>query len=112
MLHGHLASAEVAQANTNQEIYMVPADKCLYAELNIDMLNPTTNDAIIEVALHFGASPVNLNYIEKGVVLSEDGGTLLREKLIASPGEKITVRSSRAGVIFRISGHLLQEKSS
>lgn len=112
MLHGRLAVAEIAQANVDQLIYTVPSDKCLYAELNFDVLNSTGNDANIQIALHTGATPLNADYVEKGVLIARNGGSYLREKIIASPGENITMRSSRAGVNIRISGHLLQEKSS
>ena len=102
MAYGRFAVAVLA-ANTDTVVYTVP-DNCLYAELTINVLNPDTVDATAKMAVSAADTPVANEYIENGVILPANGGILERASLIASPGERIVVRSTLATTVVRVSG--------
>lgn len=102
MSFGRLAVG-IPAANTDTVIYTVP-DNCTYAELTINILNPDVTDSTVQVALATTNTPAANEYIEKGVILPANGGILERTQLLASPGERIVVRSTLADNVVRVSG--------
>lgn len=102
MAYGKLAAATLA-ANTDTVVYTVP-DNCLYADLTINILNPDVTDATAQLAIAAADTPAANEYVEKGVVLPANGGILERTNVVASPGERIVVRSTLATTVVRVSG--------
>jgi len=105
MAFGKLASVVLA-ANTDIVVYTVP-DNCLYAEINVNVLNPDAADCTAQLALAATATPAADEYIEKGVILPANGGVLERTDQVVGPGEKIIVRSTNAVTVVRVSGKIL-----
>lgn len=102
MAYGKLASAVLAAATPNT-VYTVGAN-CLYAEVNINIVNSAGSDSALSIALTSAATPAAGDYIENGVVVPANGGTMENTGLILSPGEKIVVQSNISGPVVRISG--------
>lgn len=102
MAAGFLGSASVAAA-TNTVVYTVP-DTVHYAEVDISVLNPGLNDAVIEVALSKSGTPADADYIEKGAIAFKSGGVVTRTGVKMSPGEKVVVKSTVAGTVVRVGG--------
>lgn len=91
-------------ADTEVSVGLVSANAA-YAEVDINILNPTANDATISVAISSEAVTPNAgDYIEQGLVLTGDGSVLVRSKEILSAGERVFVKSSVSGVLVRVSG--------
>lgn len=105
MSYGRLAISQPAAA-TDTVVYTVPAN-CRYADITLNILNTTTNDATLELALSAADTPVAGEYIEKGVILPANGGILERAGLLCSPGERIVVKITEANSVVRISGKLV-----
>lgn len=105
MSYGRLAISEPA-VDTNTIVYTVPAN-CRYAEITINILNPNINDATVEVAVATTDTAATGEYIEKGVVIPNNGGILERTGLLCSPGERIIVRSNQTSNVVRVSGKLI-----
>lgn len=103
MSFGKFAATTIATAGTIQQIHQVVAN-CIYAEVNINILNSQTTDATIRVAITSAATPAVTDFIEDGVILPALGGTLENVGLILDAGEKIFVQSNKAGVVVRVSG--------
>lgn len=94
----------VLSANTEVAVMTVNAN-VKYAEINVNVLNPTPNDAVISVAFSSQATtPDPSDYVEKGLILTGDGSVLVRSNESLSPGEKVFVKSDTAGVVVRVSG--------
>jgi hypothetical protein len=102
MSFGKLGTA-VLTASTDTVIYTVPTN-CLYAELDVNVLNPSGSDAAIEVAVATTGTPAAGEYIEKGAIAPSSGGVIQIGGITASPGEKIVVRSAATGTVVRVSG--------
>ena len=102
MSNGRLAVAALT-ANVNNLIYTV-IDNCLYAEINLQLVNTNTVDATLEVALSTTSTPNTEDYIEKGITILADGGTINVNGLILSPGEMIIVKVNQTGINARVSG--------
>jgi actin-like ATPase involved in cell morphogenesis len=76
-----------------------------YAEVDINILNPTANDATISLAFSQQAvTPLAADYVEQGLILTNGGSVLIRSKEILSPGERVYVKSNVAGVVVRVTG--------
>lgn len=105
MAFGKLASVVLA-ADTDTVVYTVP-DNCLYAEININVLNPDVADCTAKMAIAATATPAADEYIENGIILPANGGILERTDQIVGPGEKIIVRSTNAVTVVRVSGKVL-----
>ena len=102
-MKGLLGKQELV-ANSTTQVYQV-SPKAAYAEIDINILNPTVTDAIISLAISNEAvTPNPEDFIEKGLKLTGDGSVLLRSKEVLSGDERIYVRSDTAGVIVRVSG--------
>lgn len=96
----------VLPADTNEVVYQAN-DKIAYADININILNPTANDATISLAITTNPGAASLaatDLVEQNFVLTGDGSVLIRSGEILSPNEAIVVRSNVAGVVVRISG--------
>ncbi len=105
MSYGRLAISEPAAA-TNTVVYTVPLN-CRYADITLNILNPTINDATLEVAIATTDTPGTGEYIEKGTIVPANGGILERADLVCSPGERIIVKNSQASGVVRVSGKLV-----
>lgn len=104
MSYGRLAISEPV-VDTDTIVYTVPTN-CRYAELTINILNTTVNDAQVEVAVAATDTPATGEYIEKGAIIPANGGILERSGLLCSPGERIVVKLSQASSVVRVSGKL------
>lgn len=103
MSFGRLGTGVLAAGN-EQTIYQVPAIS-LGAEVNVNVLNPGSSDATVEVSITNSAvGAAAEEFIEKGVVLAANGGTLENTGLIMGAGERLNVKSNQAGVVVRVSG--------
>lgn len=102
MANGRLGVASLA-TTANTIIYTVPAT-CKYAELSVYVLNSQASDATIEIAIAQADTPTAGEYIEKGAIIPMSGGSLETTGHIASPGERIVVKSSITGLSVRVQG--------
>lgn len=93
-------------ANSNETLYHAN-DKIAYADININVLNPTASDATISIVITQNPTAPTLDtadFIEQDFVLTGNGSVLIRSGEILSPSEAIVVRSNVAGVVVRVSG--------
>lgn len=81
------------------------SDNAKYAEVDINVLNPTANDATVSIAISKqNATPQADDYIEKGLILTNGGSVLIRAKEILDPTERVYVKSNVDGVVVRVTG--------
>lgn len=99
-----LLGKQILVADTNTTVYQANGT-IAYADININILNPTVNDATISVAVTATpVAPAAVDFIEQNLVLTGDGSALIRSGELVSAGEYVVVRSSVAGVVVRVSG--------
>lgn len=99
-----LLGKQVLTANTDTAVYQANAN-IAYADININILNPTSSDATLSVAIAQSAtSPLAIDFVEQNLVLTGDGSTLIRSNEIIGKGEYVIVRSNVTGVVVRVSG--------
>lgn len=108
MSFGRLAATTITTAGTAQLIYTIPAN-CIFGEVNLDILNNQTSNAAFKLAVTTGGAPAAADYIEDGTILPANGGVMEKYNLVVSPGEKIYLQSSVAGVVVRVAGKLYPE---
>ena len=97
-----LFSKQVLTPDTNTVVYTAPTT-INHVEIVLNVLNPTADEATLNVALYSDPAVANEDYIEKGVKIPINGGVYKDDRLILSPGEKLMVNSNRACVV-RVSG--------
>ena len=102
MAYGKLGTG-VTTANTNLQVYQVPVE-CVYADINISVVNPGASDSAIEVAVAANTVPTSDEYIEKGAIIPALGGTFNHSGVLASPGERVIVKTVQAGLVVRVDG--------
>lgn len=102
MANGSLGKM-VSQANTVVVPYTAPAN-ALFATVTINLVNTGVTDVSVRVAIGTGAAPAADEYIEYGVVLAGNGGTLVRSCQILSADDKVFVWASAATVCVRVEG--------
>ena len=99
-----LLGKQVLVADTNTVVYQAN-EKIAYADININVLNPTANDATISVAISTSATtPAAVDFIEQNLILTGDGSALIRSGELMSPLEYLIVRSNVAGIVVRVTG--------
>lgn len=99
-----LLGKQILAANDEVSIARI-SDNAKYAEVNINILNPTANDATISIAISKqSATPVAGDYIEQGIILTKEGSVLIRSDEILDATERVYVKSNVAGVIVRVTG--------
>lgn len=95
----------VTTASGNVVAYEVPAT-ANFATASIFLCNtnvPGAADAVVNIAITTAASPAAADYIEFGAVLPS-GAVLERTCMPMSPGDKVMVFSTAAGVAVRVAG--------
>lgn len=99
-----LLGKQVLVADTNTTIYQAN-DKIAYADININILNPTNVDATVSIAITTSpTTPSAVDFIEQNLILTGDGSVLIRSNEVMSPGESLVVKSNISGVVARVSG--------
>lgn len=94
----------VTAVNVELVPYVVPSE-LKFATISLHLLNTGSSEADVKVYLTTNAgSPSVGDAIEYGAKLPANGGLLERGCLIVSPGERVVVRSDKAGVVVRVSG--------
>jgi len=89
------------EANTNTDIYVVPASKTATAVLNI--CNTNTVEVTVRVAISTTATPDVSEWIEYDTSIPPKG-VLERTSLAMETGEHVVISASATGVAFRLSG--------
>lgn len=83
--------------------YTAPAN-ALFSTVTINLVNTGGTDATVRIAIGTGSTPAGDEYIEYGVVLAANGGTLVRSCQILSANDKIFVWCSANTVAIRVEG--------
>lgn len=97
-----LFSKQVLTPDSNTVVYTAP-NVIDHVEIILNILNPTAEEATLNVAIYSDPSVENEDYVEKGVKIPINGGVYKDDRLIISPGEKLMVNSNKACVV-RVSG--------
>lgn len=84
--------------DSNTVVYTAPS-VVDHVEVILNVLNPTANEATLQVAIYTGASVGDEDYVERGVKIPISGGVYKDDRLIMSPGEKLMVNASKACVV-------------
>lgn len=104
MAYGRLAVASIGSIDQNFVVYTVPT-KCLFAEITVDILNTnSTTDATLQLAVTAADTPTTDEYLEKGAIIPQKGGSFQRAGIMASPGERVVVQLNQTGGVVRVSG--------
>lgn len=95
----------VTANTTNNQLAAVSA-VCYYAELDVEVLNPTGADITVEIAISpTGSSSPNADdYIEKGGVVAASGGKIEHLGKKVKAGSIIFIKSSAVGLIAQVRG--------
>lgn len=96
-------STQSLTATTLTTVYTVPAS-ALYADVSIHVLNRNTSLAAVRIAVTKAGSPSIQEYIEYGVEIPENGGSLEISRLQLAPAEKLMIWSSVNDVNVRVGG--------
>ena len=102
MTNGKLAAAQIP-AITKTTVYTV--QPCRYADISTNLVNISENDLTVKVYFTTDAVPADVDIVAFNVIIPANGGTLTLEDKM-SPGEKIVVEASAAGLVTRVSGVL------
>lgn len=101
MASGKLGSVNTT-ANTAVAVYTVPTGKI--ATFNICVVNRSTTNAKVRIALSTDATLANDEYIEYDSIIP-GSGVLERTAIIASAGEKVYVQADNALCSVRVHGY-------
>ena len=88
-------------ANTPEEMLIIPST-IKFATVAIDFCNTGNTDAAIKIAISPTAVPGIANYIEYGMIVAANGGSLTRTCQLVVTGERVIVESSTGNVSFRV----------
>ena len=94
MANGLLGTADISAAS-NTTVYTVPADN--FAVITINMVNRSSTDRNIRVALAASASPSAAEYIEYDATLIANG-VLERSGIVVDAGKNIVVYANSTDV--------------
>ena len=104
MATGTLANGELAQ-NVLENIYSIPLadNEGGYAVVSISMMNTTTSDINIRIALH-GTNLTDSDYIEYDTTIVPKG-MIERTGVVVGAGQAISlICTNSTGCVFRING--------
>lgn len=90
-------------ASNNVTVYTVPSDK-QFANLSLNLTNNGTSASTVRVAVTTAASPGTVDYLEYGVSLPANGGSLRRTNMVLSASEKVVVWSDSNNIGIRAFG--------
>lgn len=90
-------------ASNNVTVYTVPADK-QFANVSLNLTNNGGSASAVRVAVSTAASPAAVDYLEYGVSLPANGGSLRRTNMVLSASEKIIVWADSNNVGIRAFG--------
>jgi hypothetical protein len=93
----------ISVANQNVVPYTAPVN-ALFATVTLNLVNTGAQEANVRIAIGNGASPAADEYIEYGVILAANGGTLVRSCQILSASNKVFIFSDKATVVTRVEG--------
>lgn len=102
MANGLLGKTLTA-AGTNVLLCTIPSG-VEYTTLNVMAVNEGNEYAEFYMAITDQETPSAVDYVEYGAVLPSKGGIYERTAIVASPGEKIFVRSDCSSIAVRANG--------
>lgn len=103
MANGIIGSLVLPDAALN--LVATVSSACLYAEIEIDVLNPTGADITCNIAISdSGAAAAPADYIEKGGIAPASGGQIQHTNKTVAPGSKIYVQGSALGLVAQVRG--------
>lgn len=107
-------SGSLVTANTGNNQLAVISAVCYYAEVDIEVLNPTGADMAVEIAVSptGSASPNADDYIEKGGIVAASGGKIEHTSKRVKPGSIIFIKSSAVGLIAQVRGKTITKPNS
>jgi hypothetical protein len=91
-------------ANTNTELYTVPALNFITA--NLSVVNRGLVDAKVRVWIGPALAPANADFVEFDAVVPANGGVLERSALMAEAGEIVAVSDDTGTCSYRLFGFL------
>ncbi|MBD8051756.1 hypothetical protein [Limnohabitans radicicola] len=100
MASGTLGQADLA-ATTNTAVYTVPAGKV--ASFNVNVLNRTTSNVTVRMAISATSSPTNSEFLEYEATVPANG-VMERTGLVASAGKNLVIYASSTGVSVNVFG--------
>lgn len=103
MANGLMGSLALPDSNMN--LIATVTQNCLYAEIDILVMNGTGTDASVQIAItpNSSVSPAPEHFIENGGVARSGGGSIEHTKRIVSAGSKIFAKAA-ANVVVNVSG--------
>lgn len=105
MSAGKLASVEVPA--TAKTVVYTTGD-CIYADLNLNLVNTSTSNITTKVYITTSATAAVVDTVAHNQVIPANGGAFILD-FITSPGEKIVVEPTAAGLVARVAGLLVSK---
>lgn len=93
----------VLAANTMTKIATVPAN-IVFATVTLNIMNPGLNVANAQIAIGTGETPSPADFIDKGSLIPQQGGLLIRSCVLVPPGSNIFIRVDQSDVVANFSG--------
>ena len=93
-----LLGKQLLTPDSNTVIYTAPT-AIDHVEVILNVLNPTADEATLNVAIYSDPSVGNDDYVERGVKIPINGGVYKDESILMSPGEKLMVNCDKACVV-------------
>lgn len=100
-------SKTVLTANTMTLVGQVPAN-IDFATITVNALNRGTEVTKVKFAVGNGTVPVEVDYIDDGSIVPENGGLFIRSCVLVPSGSNVFVEADKDGVVVNFSG-LCQE---
>lgn len=105
-LAGKLAAANIPNASEQVKVFETVTVGAAYATTSVTLFNTNaTTDAVMEVWITSGATPVAADKVLETAVLKED--TVIIENLMLLPNEKVFVRSNLANTEYFVNGFVV-----
>lgn len=89
--------------NQFTNIYTVPTN-VLYATISINIVNTSSTDAKVTMAISKLNIPAEYDYIDYNLPIGKNGDQLCRQGFIMSAGESLILIYDNAGVVIRVTG--------
>ncbi len=93
----------VLAANTMTKIATVPTN-IVFATVTLNIMNPSENVANAQIAIGNGDTPTAADYIDKGSIIPQRGGLLIRSCVLVPPGSNVFIRVDQDDVVANFSG--------
>lgn len=102
MSNGKLGKA-MSSSLAPVSVYQAPVSVD-FVTASISLLNVGLEDAIVKVSIANSLTPLPVDYIESGQVVSKNGGRVIINCELLSAGERILVESTTNNVVIRATG--------